>query len=55
VALGADPTDRKALEVRLKALEVLRARCHNVIERGWLDDAIARTHESLNAKSGASE
>jgi alkyl sulfatase BDS1-like metallo-beta-lactamase superfamily hydrolase len=52
-ALAADPKDRKTLQTRLKALEALRTRCHNVIERGWLDNAIARTRETLDPKPGA--
>jgi alkyl sulfatase BDS1-like metallo-beta-lactamase superfamily hydrolase len=53
VALAADPKDHKTLQARLKALEALRAQCHNVIERGWLDNAIARTQETLEPKSRA--
>ena len=37
VVLDADPSNRKALEVRLKALEALRGRSRNTIERAWLD------------------
>jgi alkyl sulfatase BDS1-like metallo-beta-lactamase superfamily hydrolase len=51
VALAADPKDRRTLQTRLKALEALRAQCHNAIERGWLDNAIARTQEAMEPKS----
>jgi len=47
VSLTADPKHKKTLEARLKALETLKSQCHNVIERGWLDDAIVRTQETL--------
>jgi alkyl sulfatase BDS1-like metallo-beta-lactamase superfamily hydrolase len=46
-ALAADGHHRPALEVRLKALQALRAECHNIIERGWLDHSIAATQQKL--------
>ena len=42
-ALTASAGHRGALEVRLKALEVLRAQCRNSNERGWLDASINET------------
>jgi alkyl sulfatase BDS1-like metallo-beta-lactamase superfamily hydrolase len=50
VALGAAPRHRGALEIRLKALELLRERCRNSNERGWLDFSINTTKAGL-AKS----
>lgn len=46
-ALKASPGHRGALEVRLKALEVLRAQCRNSNERGWLDASINETRMKL--------
>jgi alkyl sulfatase BDS1-like metallo-beta-lactamase superfamily hydrolase len=54
VSLATDPKNRKTLEARLKALETLKSQCHNVIERGWLDDAIARTQEMLGQPGASS-
>ncbi|HET9532797.1 MAG TPA: MBL fold metallo-hydrolase [Blastocatellia bacterium] len=48
VALAADANNRKALEARLKALEMLRERCRNANERGWLDYSIKVTRSKLN-------
>ncbi len=47
VALAAEAGHRPALEMRLRALEALRARCHNSNERGWLDHSIATTRGAL--------
>ena len=47
VALGGSPGNRAALEVRLKALEVLRDRCRNSNERGWLDYSISNAKKEL--------
>jgi len=47
IALAADAGNRKALEARLKALEVLRDRCRNTNERGWLDYSIRVTKGKL--------
>lgn len=46
-ALNASPGHRGALEVRLKALEVLRSQCRNSNERGWLDASINETRMKL--------
>jgi alkyl sulfatase BDS1-like metallo-beta-lactamase superfamily hydrolase len=53
-ALVADPKHRKSLEARLKALELLKSQCKNIIERGWLEDAIARTQKTLDDQGRAS-
>jgi len=50
VALAADHDNRKSLEVRLKALEILRGRCKNTNERGWLDYSIGITKTKLGQK-----
>jgi alkyl sulfatase BDS1-like metallo-beta-lactamase superfamily hydrolase len=50
MALAADPNHRRSLEARLKALEILRARCKNTNERGWLDYGIRATAVRLGAK-----
>ena len=50
IALASDPFHRKALEVRLKALEILRSRCKNTNERGWLDYAIREAKAKLGDK-----
>jgi alkyl sulfatase BDS1-like metallo-beta-lactamase superfamily hydrolase len=47
VALAADPAHRRSLEARLKALTVLRARCRNTNERGWIDYGIRMTESRL--------
>ena len=54
VALAVDPKRRNTLETRVKALETLRARCRNVIERGWLDDAIVRTQATIDQQTRVS-
>jgi len=50
IALAADPNHRKALEAQLKALELLRDRCRNSNERGWLDYSIKVTKSKLGEK-----
>lgn len=50
VALAADPNNRKSLEARLKALEILRGRCKNTNERGWLDYSFGITRTKLGEK-----
>jgi len=50
IALAADRNHRKALEARLKALEVLRERCRNSNERGWLDYSINVVKSKLAEK-----
>ena len=54
VSLAADSKHRKSHEARLKALETLRTQCKNIIERGWLDDAIVRTRENLGQPDSTS-
>ncbi len=50
IALAADPNHRKSLEARLKALEILRSRCKNTNERGWLDYSIRETKRKLGER-----
>jgi len=50
IALAADPRHRRALDARLKALEILRSRCKNTNERGWLDYSIKVTTAMLDQK-----
>lgn len=50
MALTADAAYRPALELRLKTLDQLQARCRNTNERGWLDHAIQVTREKLGVK-----
>ena len=50
IALASDPSHRKALEARLKALEILRSRCKNTNERGWLDYSIREAKGKLGEK-----
>jgi alkyl sulfatase BDS1-like metallo-beta-lactamase superfamily hydrolase len=47
IALAADPNHRSSLEARLKALEILRSRCKNTNERGWLDYSVRLTKTKL--------
>ncbi len=47
-ALASDPSNRPALEARLKALENLRDQCKNSNERGWLDYSITETKSKLH-------
>jgi hypothetical protein len=47
IALAADPNHRKSLEARLKALEILRSRCKNTNERGWLDYSVREAKAKL--------
>src|SRR5262249_55867886 len=54
VALAADPQHRASLDARLKALDVLRARCHNAIERAWLDYDTRVTQEKRGPTGPAS-
>jgi alkyl sulfatase BDS1-like metallo-beta-lactamase superfamily hydrolase len=51
MALTSEPTNRKALETRLKALELLVTKCSNTNERGWLDYSINETKKRLAAKN----
>jgi len=50
IALAADAKHRKSLEARLQALEILRGRCKNTNERGWLDYGIKTTKARLGEK-----
>jgi alkyl sulfatase BDS1-like metallo-beta-lactamase superfamily hydrolase len=50
VALGADARHQGALQAKLKALEVLRERCRNSNERGWLEFSIKQTKDRLGVK-----
>jgi alkyl sulfatase BDS1-like metallo-beta-lactamase superfamily hydrolase len=50
IALSSDSGNRKALEARLKALEILRSRCKNTNERGWLDYSIREVKATLGEK-----
>jgi alkyl sulfatase BDS1-like metallo-beta-lactamase superfamily hydrolase len=50
IALAADSNNRSSLEARLKALEILQARCKNTNERGWLDYSVRVTKASLGEK-----
>jgi alkyl sulfatase BDS1-like metallo-beta-lactamase superfamily hydrolase len=50
MALAADPSNRPALQARLKALEVLHSRCRNSNERGWLVFSINQVKSKLGAK-----
>ena len=50
IALAADSNNRSSLEARLKALEILQARCKNTNERGWLDYSLRVTKASLGEK-----
>ena len=50
VVLTADPKHRGALDAKLKALELLRERCRNSNERGWLDHFIRETKQKLEGK-----
>ncbi|MCW5968564.1 MAG: MBL fold metallo-hydrolase [Blastocatellales bacterium] len=46
-ALSADAGHKGALRARLRALEVLRDRCRNSNERGWLEFSIRQTRQRL--------
>jgi len=50
IALAADPNHQKSLEARVKALEILRSRCKNTNERGWLDYSIREAKGKLGEK-----
>jgi alkyl sulfatase BDS1-like metallo-beta-lactamase superfamily hydrolase len=50
IALAADPRNRRSLEARLKALEILRNRSKNTNERGWLDYSTKITAAMLDQK-----
>jgi alkyl sulfatase BDS1-like metallo-beta-lactamase superfamily hydrolase len=46
-ALAAEPESQAALEVRVKALQGLIARCKNSNERGWLESNLAAANRKL--------
>jgi alkyl sulfatase BDS1-like metallo-beta-lactamase superfamily hydrolase len=48
-ALTADPGHRQALEVRLQALQKLRAQSRNSNESGWLENGIQNVKQRLQA------
>jgi alkyl sulfatase BDS1-like metallo-beta-lactamase superfamily hydrolase len=50
IALATDPNNQKALQARLKALEILRSRCKNTNERGWLDFGIRVVTAKLGSR-----
>jgi alkyl sulfatase BDS1-like metallo-beta-lactamase superfamily hydrolase len=50
IALAADARNRKALEARVKSLEILRSRCKNTNERGWLGYALRMAQAALAEK-----
>jgi alkyl sulfatase BDS1-like metallo-beta-lactamase superfamily hydrolase len=50
MALAADPSNRPALQAKLKALEVLHSRCRNSNERGWLEFSINQVKSKLGVK-----
>jgi alkyl sulfatase BDS1-like metallo-beta-lactamase superfamily hydrolase len=47
MSLASDPAHRRSLEIRLEALQQLRARSANSNERGWLDYGIRGTKARL--------
>ena len=49
MALAADPSERAALEARLRALEALEAKSVNSNERGWLRFGIGETRRRLES------
>ncbi len=48
IVLKSNPDDRKANEIRSKALEALRSSTRNYIERIWLDYGIRTAREAIN-------
>lgn len=52
MVLTGEPTNRLALETRLKALELLVTKCSNTNERGWLDYSISETKKKLAREEG---
>lgn len=49
MALAAEPGNPEALRARLRALEILRDRCRNTNERGWIDHGIRQTKRDLES------
>ncbi len=50
IALAADTNHQTALQGKLKALEILRSRCRNSNERGWLEYSISQIKNKLGLK-----
>ena len=50
VVLAYDPKNSGALNARLKALSVLRDRCENYAEAGWLEYGITKEKEKLGSQ-----
>jgi len=48
VILNSDPDNKTAIEHRLKALEALKARTYNYIERVWLEYGIKEIKDKIN-------
>jgi hypothetical protein len=49
VILAYDEKNSGALNARLKALNVLRDRCENYVEQGWLEYGIAKAKQQLGS------
>jgi alkyl sulfatase BDS1-like metallo-beta-lactamase superfamily hydrolase len=49
VVLAYDQKNSGALNARLKALNVLRDRCENYVEQGWLEYGIAKAKQQLGS------
>ena len=47
IAMASEPSNIEVLQVRLKALELLRDRCRNSNERGWLEYSIRETRSRI--------
>lgn len=47
MALAAAPGNIEALEARIRALEILRDRCRNTNERGWIEYGLRQTRRAL--------
>jgi len=50
VALAAAPSHQGSLQLRLRALMMLRDRCRNTNERGWLEYGMRVTQRALTAR-----
>jgi hypothetical protein len=50
VVLAYDQNNSGALNARLKALGVLRDRCENYVEAGWLEYGITKAKEKLGSQ-----
>jgi alkyl sulfatase BDS1-like metallo-beta-lactamase superfamily hydrolase len=49
IALASDASNRRVLETRLKALELLQSACQNGPEMGWLTYAVRETNKKLGS------